>query len=480
MRRGAIGAATGTVTGAAIARAASGATLVPWPDRVRKVFPLAIGATVGILAGSITHAVASAFTPNRKGLSINGVAVVALGAGVVAIGGRVVASRVLAGIAKKGRGLDPSFSTEPASEFVSGSADSLLAMSELGREGARFVWTTVTNADAKAVTGKKLKKAPIRVFVGFDAAATAEQRVGLAMAELRRTGAFERKMLLIEAPAGTGYSNATPIDVMEILTAGDCAAVSVAYGVMPSFLSLGKVPLASRTQKLLVDAIASELSNAKKRPRLMLYGESLGAKVMQAAIPEGPQDLDALGIDTALFVGTPGGSTADAFHAACRDICWTVDSPAQLPEVAPKPSPRVWFLEHDGDPVVRFRSELITDRPAWLPKDGERGRNVPESMSWRPGITYAQVLVDVLFATNIKPGQFKSLGHDYRADLGAVVAMAFNLTDDPAVLAALDTRLREIEVARAGLIDGSANGLESTPEQMSLETDDSGTGSQTL
>ena len=491
MRTGALGAvvgpAAGIAAGAAVARAAAGDTLVPWPARIRTAFPFVLGGISGAAVAAMTSTVASVATGRAGGVRPAALGATVLGASALAIGGRIVAGRVLSGIAAKGRDLDPAFAQVPASDLVSGSAASLLSLPELGREGARFVGSTATDADAKAVTGKKLKKAPIRVFVGFDAAATPEQRVGLAMAELRRTGAFERKILIIESPAGTGYSNPTPADVTEILSGGDCAVVSVAYGVMPSFLSIGPTTIgrAEQTQRLLVEAVAAEVKAlGKKRPTLLLYGESLGAKVLEAAIPRGPVDMDELGITAALFVGTPGGADSDTFHAACRDVSWTVDNPSQLPAQVPDPRPRVWFLEHDGDPVVRVRPELLTERPGWLPTDGERGRNVPASMTWRPGVTWAQVLVDTLFATNVKPGDFKSLGHDYRADLGPVVAMAFGFDPEPAVLEALDVRLRAMEVERAQRI-AETPGAEApvrdvpAPELWTENRDDSGTGSQT-
>ena len=70
-------------------------------------------------------------------------------------------------------------------------------------------------------------------------------------------------------------------------------------------------------------------------------------------------------------------------------------------------------------------------------------------MTWKPGITWAQVLVDTLFATNVKPGDFKSEGHDYRADLGATVTAAFDLPIDAATADRLEAYLRRTEVARA-------------------------------
>jgi uncharacterized membrane protein len=269
------------------------------------------------------------------------------------------------------------------------------------------------------------------------------------MAELRRTGAFERSHLLVQAPAGTGYANPTPVDVLELLTLGDCASVAVGYGLMPSFLSLNKVGIASHTQLLLLDAIRAELSTLERRPRLLLYGESLGAKVQEAAIPLGTPDLDHYGVAGALWVGTPGGKTADDFHARVASESYTIDRPEQIPSPMPEPRPRVWFLEHDGDPVVRSRPELFLHRPAWLPTDGSRGRNIPEAMTWKPGITWAQALVDTMFATNVKPGDFKSEGHDYRADLGAAVSAAFDLPTDAETSTRLEAYLRTKEVERA-------------------------------
>ena len=159
------------------------------------------------------------------------------------------------------------------------------------------------------------------------------------MAELRRTGAFDRAHLLIQAPAGSGYANSFPVDILEVLTRGDCAAVAVGYGLLPSFLSMAKVEVASHTQRLLLDAIREELSVRDRRPRLLLYGESLGAKVQEAAVSAGPLDLDHYGVSAALWVGTPGGEQADIFHALCAGESYTVDRPEQLPVPVPGAPP---------------------------------------------------------------------------------------------------------------------------------------------
>ncbi|MEC7590504.1 MAG: alpha/beta-hydrolase family protein, partial [Actinomycetota bacterium] len=279
---------------------------------------------------------------------------------------------------------------------------------------------------------------------------------------------FDRSHLVIQAPAGTGYANATPVDAVELLSRGDCASVAVGYGLLPSFLSLNRVDLARRTQQALIEAIAaecdrrserSERSGRSGRPRLLLYGESLGAKVQQAALGAGVADLDRLGIDAALWVGTPGGVDYDDVHRAFDSVAVTLDRPEQMDQVLrERPTPRVWFLEHDGDPVVRFRADLAHTRPRWLAP--AQGRGVPPDMQWRIGVTWAQVLVDTLYATDMSPGDFRSQGHDYRADLGAVVTEAFGLTpvdvqDD--WVERREIRLRELEVRRAGQVRGSLN-----------------------
>lgn len=450
----ALGAAAGISVGGAVAAGSRAPTLVPWPVKVRTAFPFAVGGLAGV-AVALPVALGSALALAAMGRGRLPIKSVAGGLGLVGVAlvaGVVGRGQVKRKLTPQGRDLDPAYANPPLNPLVSGSAQSAVTMAELGREGARFVGSVTGADDIRAVTGLDPVAEPVRVFIGVEAAPTVEQRVGLAMSELRRTGAFDRSHLLIQAPAGTGFANSTPVDILEILTKGDCSSVAIGYGLLPSFLSLGKVPIAAQTQKLLLDSIRDEMKTRTKPPRLLLYGESLGAKVQEAAVPGGPIDLDHYNIAAALWVGTPGGQVADSFHALCVQESITVDRPEEIPAVLPNPRPRVWFLEHDGDPVVRLRPELITNRPGWLPRDGSRGRNIPGSMSWRRGITYCQVLVDTLFATNVKPGDFQSLGHDYRADLGAVTAAAYDLTADVAIASRLETHLRALEKTKAELI----------------------------
>jgi len=420
-----------------------------WPARVRPGFIAAVslvtGAAAYVVSGSVglraagmpslEHRVRRTITWGIAGATVVGAVQAAKGEAQSRLEGR-------------GRAIEPGFAEPPALETVSGGPGSLVDFATVGREGARFLGSSVPPEVVQTVTGSAMAMPGVRVFVGFDSAPTPEERVALALEELRRTGAYDRSTLLIGAPAGSGYANPTPVDILEILLRGDTAAVAVGYGLLPSFLSLDRVELAARTQSLLLEGIAAELSGRARRPRVLLYGESLGARVQQAAIPGGSRDLDRLGVSAALWVGTPGGQESVAFHAATAGESITIDRPEQIPDVLPDPRPRVWFLEHDGDPVVRFEPTVAFRRPPWLAAR-PRGRNVPEGMMWTPGITWAQVMVDTLFATHITPGNFDSRGHDYRADLGGVVPAAYALSVDKGTSERLEDALRALEVERA-------------------------------
>jgi len=454
MRRSvAVGLGVAAAVGAAVGLASRGSTLMPWPTPVRRAFPAVVGTVAGGSVGLVTGsavALAQGRVPSWRRAVVGVSAALALGGGVT-----VAAGRALRMIEERNRRIDPDLGAGPASPLVSGSEPSLLHLSELGREGVRFVSFAVDadrRREVSASDSRVVQQSPIRVFVGADSAETDEQRVALAMAELRRTGAFHRRCLLVLAPAGTGYANGVPVDALEILTNGDCATVVLGFGLLPSFLSLRKIPLAARGQQLLLDAISAEAALSDSPPRILLYGESLGASIQQAGVPAGPTDLDAFRVSAALWVGTPGGQVADAMHARCADESIVLDRPEQIPDPPRVRPPRVWFLEHDGDPVVRFRPRLLLSRPAWLPGSGQRGRGIPEGMRFRPLITYLQTLVDTLFATDVEPGEFASIGHDYRADLGPVVMAAYGLPAPEGLAADLSTVLAELEARRAQML----------------------------
>src|SRR6185312_12216915 len=120
------------------------------------------------------------------------------------------------------------------------------------------------------VTGHPALATPVQVYVGLDAAPTAAERVDLALAEMDRTGAWDRKLIMLISPTGTGYVNYAATAAAEYLTRGDIATVTLQYSKRPSPLSLGKIAGAREQNRLLWSKIAARVRDLPpdRRPRL--------------------------------------------------------------------------------------------------------------------------------------------------------------------------------------------------------------------
>ena len=93
---------------------------------------------------------------------------------------------------------------------------------------------------------------PIAVFVGLDSAPDARtERVALALAEMDRTDAWSRSLLMLISPTGTGYVNYVAVAAAQYMTRGDVATVTLQYSKRPSPLSLGKIGQAKEQNRLL-------------------------------------------------------------------------------------------------------------------------------------------------------------------------------------------------------------------------------------
>jgi len=88
---------------------------------------------------------------------------------------------------------------QPVRPEQTGSAESLVNWSDLGRQGRRFVTGGPSADDLTEFLGAPAPS-PIRVYVGLNSADTPEERARLALEELKRTGGFERSLLLIVTP----------------------------------------------------------------------------------------------------------------------------------------------------------------------------------------------------------------------------------------------------------------------------------------
>jgi len=93
---------------------------------------------------------------------------------------------------------------EPQDPMKSGSPESAAPWDTLGFEGRNFVSRGLDAQELEAATGKPAMD-PIRVYAGLESAEDPEERMDLVIKELERTGAFQRKGLVVIPTAGTGW-----------------------------------------------------------------------------------------------------------------------------------------------------------------------------------------------------------------------------------------------------------------------------------
>ncbi|WP_018334497.1 alpha/beta hydrolase [Actinomycetospora chiangmaiensis] len=313
--------------------------------------------------------------------------------------------------------------TPPTSPLRSGSPASLLSWDSLGRGGRTFVSSGPSPAALAAASGRPAVE-PIRVYVGLGSSADAGERARLAVAELRRTGAFDRPVVAVLTTTGTGFVDAEAVDALELAWGGDTAVVASQYSLMPSALSLlldgDRVAAAGTTMYDAVRAAVDALPAGQPRPRVVVFGESLGALGSQAAFGSVDQVRDG-----ALWNGPPNSSTLWRSLVAGRDpgtreVRPVVGNGRQVrfgggsatpglvtTPPAPWPAPRTVYLQHPSDPVVWWTPCLLWERPDWLAEP--RGDDVLPTVRWVPLVTFWQVTMDMIRAQEVPFGH----GHNY-------------------------------------------------------------------
>ena len=387
-----------------------------------------------------------------------GVTVAGLGAGMEYLDRRAEAG---------GSAIDAAYTTPPDVDTVSGGPASAVAWPSLGREGVRFVNLALTRQEIADVTGAPIEaaKAPVRAFAGLASGPSVDMRVDLVMEDLARLGAFERSVLCVASPTGSGYVNYVAIETLEYLTRGDCATVALQYSLRPSFLSLDRVAMGREQNRALLHALEWRLQGLPegRRPRLVGFGESLGAHTMQDAfLHEGTSGLHRVGMDRALFLGTPAGSK---WAKQWRLNPGKADPDDEVAEVASyaewlalpdddRAHRRYVLLSHHEDPITRFEPALVVQQPGWLGPAASRPPGISHLASWYPLTTFVLTLVDVKNAMSVTPGKFAARGHDYRADLARMVSEAYGLPASDGELLAIEhaLRRREAEWAQRRLV----------------------------
>jgi len=408
---------------------------------------------------------------------------------VVGIATHAVWARAMRGIeagtGKFDEAIDESTAGLWTNALISGDPDSLVAWNTMGREGRRHAVAFVRPAPLAdrpaAIHGNQwpvlsigtvmqedAKASPIQVFVGLDSAPSPAERVELALAEMDRTGAWSRSVLMLISPTGTGYVNYVATACVQYLTRGDVASVTLQYSKRPSPLSLGKVKDAREQNRLLWLRIFQRVRAMplEQRPKVVLFGESLGALTSQEVlIGWGTLGLQALGIDRALWIGTPEVSqwmhevTGEPRPDVDKSLVAVVNDYEQFCDLGEEQKEHVRYvlLSHDNDGVTKFGPSLINRRPAWLgPKRpghaqiaGRSPRGIPSTMKWRMVTTFYQSLIDMKNAQI--PGAYRAWAHDYRPDLPDFIRDVFDLDCTPEQLERIKSACREREEFRAAL-----------------------------
>jgi len=358
---------------------------------------------------------------------------------------------------------EPAISSQPISPLVSGSAESLVPWNTLSIQGRRHIADTRTPQDIEAVMGE-WAQTPIRLFVGIDSAPTEEERVELALAELRRTNAYNREYLVVVSPTGTGYVNYVFSQSVEYLSRGNCASITIQYSKRPSPMSLDRVPEGRHQYRMLLNGIRRDLKDrpVDQRPKIILFGESLGAWTSQDAfIHEGTDGFEALGVERALWIGTPEGSKwkdevlyGNKLNANTEQIGVFNDFGAFL-VLSDETRQRLKYvmITHYNDPVAHFGTSLLVQAPEWLASDrSKRPTSVPTTTRWRTPTTFVHTLIDMKNALKPIPGQFVATGHDYRGDLANFVNITINKPTSNEQLAQVEAALRRNEKEQAELL----------------------------
>lgn len=317
--------------------------------------------------------------------------------------------------------IEPS-SPRPESPYRSGSAASLLKWSELGRAGREFIASGPAARDISAVTGRPALE-PIRVYAGLRTAGTPELRARLALDELIAMGAFERSVMVVITPTGTGWIDPAAMDAIEYLHNGDVASAAVQYSYLSSPLSLLVEPEygAEAARALFVEIYEYWTGLPRdKRPRLYLHGLSLGSynsersaqlfemisDPVDGALWSGPTFRNSLWrtITSERNEGSP--AWLPEFHDGSI-IRFLNQNGAAVPSETPWGPIRVAYLQYASDPVTFFDHRGFYRPPAWM--DLPRAADVSPELRWYPIVTMLQLALDMMLAGTTPIGY----GHVY-------------------------------------------------------------------
>ncbi|MEM6460360.1 MAG: alpha/beta-hydrolase family protein [Pseudomonadota bacterium] len=303
-----------------------------------------------------------------------------------------------------------------------GSPESLIDWQAMGQPGRDFITGGPDATAISAFTGADALD-PIRVYVGRANADTPQARAQLALAEMLRLGAFEREVLVVVSPTGTGWMDPGSHDPLEYMHGGDIATVSVQYSYLNSpfalvFETRTGLDQATATVSTIYDYWAKLPEN--ERPRFYIHGLSLGAWSSMYAVTLTQLVNDP--IDGAFWAGPPFPS--DLWNRVQRSR--NDGSPWVAPQIDDGSlvryashtnngsqavdewgDMRILFLQYPSDPIVFFDPLSLLRPPVWMrepPAD-----DVSPYLRFMPVVTQFQLALDMALSTAASAGH----GHAY-------------------------------------------------------------------
>lgn len=309
----------------------------------------------------------------------------------------------------------------PEGENFSGSKNSLVDWAAMGTPGRDYITKGPTAADITVFSGRQALQ-PIRVYVGLAQDETPELRAEVALAELKRVGGFEREVLIIALPTGTGWLDPGAMDTVEYIHNGDIATIAVQYSYLQSPLALIlETESGLKQAKALIGAVQAYWRTLPRtnRPRLYIHGLSLGAWSSMHGT-----DLFALlddPIDGAFWAGPPFPSDLWKRIVDKREP----DSPYVAPTIGdsrlvrfashtkdPDGSNgwgemRLVYLQYSSDPIVFYEPASLFRAPAWM--NEPPASDVSPKLRFVPIVTQFQLAVDMVLANTAPAGY----GHAY-------------------------------------------------------------------
>ncbi|MFT3661648.1 MAG: alpha/beta-hydrolase family protein [Gordonia sp. (in: high G+C Gram-positive bacteria)] len=206
-----------------------------------------------------------------------------------------------------------------------------------------------------------------------------------------REGGLRERAVVIAVPTGSGWIDAAALDGFRRRFDGSVRVLALQYSAVPSWQAYLRSPdRAGRSATALTMRVLDALAAvpAPGRPRVHLYGQSLGAVGAEVA----RRRVVARGTTPAstVLVGMPGG--------------------------APRTAPATVVVENPSDPVVVLRPSLVWRPPTRRGSPHRFAHREAPTPPWLPGLSALATVIDAAGSLDVPVGY----GHRYGPEQGLV------------------------------------------------------------